>query len=127
MIDVSEAVVSELSQTFTVLRSTGAFVNGVWKTQQTQLQFQGVITVAADHELEMIPEADVVHGAKSFYTDQQILMTQEAPAPPTSGTGYSSDILVELETGIQYRVLRVSRHPGSGFWRAVATRMSTGA
>ena len=127
MIDVSEAVIgADLAQAFTIIRSAGGFVNGVWQTQQTELPAQGTISNASDSDLEMKPEGDVPRGAKVFHTDQQILTTQEAPTSPTAGTGYSSDILV-IDNGDQYRVLTVTRVPGSGFYRAVATRLSTGA
>lgn len=130
MLDVSEAVLSPdlgVPQGFTVLRSAGSFVMGVWKMQQTQIPMQGVISAASDTEMDMIPEGDRILGAMVIHTDQPILTTQDIPANPGGTQGYSSDIIVLSDTSEKYRVLRVSRIPGSGFYKAIAYRMSTGA
>lgn len=127
-IDVSEVSIdSDVGLPFTIIRSTGQWVNGVWTTQETEIPAFGTISVAADKELEMIPEGDRVHGAKVFHTDQPILTTRDTPATPGSGLGGASDILVDSGSGDQYRVLIVKRIPGSGYYRAIGTRLSTGA
>lgn len=128
MIDVSEVVIDpDLAQPFTVTRSTGQFNTGVWKTQQQQLKYFGVISVATDRDIAMLPEGDVITEAKVFHTDQPIFTTQEVPAAPGVATGYSSDILTVTATGEIYRVLQVKQIPQSGYWRAIAMRLSPGA
>ena len=118
MINVSEVVIDpDLAQVFTIMRSSGVYVNGVWQTQTANVQAQGVISIAQEKELDMKPEGDVVLGAIVVHTDQEIFTTQE-------GKG-SSDIIVWQ--GIQYRVLKVAQYVDYGYWRAIATRMSTGA
>jgi hypothetical protein len=41
---------------------------------------------------------------------------------PTTGAGFSDVIQYERE---QYRILGVKHYPGSGYWRAMGTRLST--
>lgn len=117
LINVGEVVVDpDLAQPFTILRSAGIFVNGVWKSTETKLQTIGVISVASEGEVNMLPEGDVILGARVFHTDQPIFKTQE-------GKG-SSDILIWRDQ--KYRVLRVAQYQDYGYWRAIASRMSTG-
>jgi hypothetical protein len=122
MIDVSEVVTApDLAQVFTVLRSTGAFVGGVWTSQTTSIQLQGTISSASESEIEMIPQGDVVHELRVFYSDQPIFKTQEGIGSP----GGSSDVIVWR--GQQYRILRVAQYQDYGYYRAIGTRLSTGA
>lgn len=106
----------DLSQGFTILRSTGIFQNGAWKSTTTQVQGAGVVSNAQDSEIEMLGEGDVVLEARVFYSAAPIYKTRE-------GTG-ASDILVWQ--GEQFRVLRVARYQDYGFYRAVASKIDTG-
>jgi hypothetical protein len=117
MIDVSEVVnASEMAQPFQILRSTGAFNNGNWNSEEQTIQAYGVITIADAKALEMVPQGDIVHGAMAFYSQDEIHVTHE-----NGGTGGSSDILIWR--GGKFRVLSVKRFIDYGFFMAVATRM----
>lgn len=115
----------DLAQDFTIVRSVGVFNFGTWKTQEKQIPAAGVISIATDKELEMVPEGDVISEAKVFYTDQEIFQTAASGAAPGSDNGRSSDILID-STGERYRVLTVKQIPGSGYFRAITARLNTG-
>lgn len=117
LIQVSEVVNDpDLAQPFTILRSVGSWLNGVWQSTQTSIQSYGVIADPSDRELEMIPEGDRVKGAKVFWSSTPIYGTHA-----TEGAGGSSDILVWH--GLNFRVLHVFQYQDYGVYRAVAVRM----
>lgn len=117
LIQVSEVVNDpDLAQPFTILRSTGSWLNGVWQSVTTEIQNYGVIAEPSVRELEMIPEGDLVKGAMVFWSAQPIYGTHA-----TNGVGGSSDILIWR--GHNYRVLDVKQYQDWGFFRATATRM----
>lgn len=119
MIDLSAPVLApELAQSFTILRSTGQFLNGVWKSTEIKVNAYGVISVAKAKELQMIPEADVIHGAMVFHVEQPIYTTNQSGPEQ----GHSSDILIWR--GKKFRVLQVAQYEDYNFWRAIATRLS---
>ena len=105
-----------LGQCFTVTRTTGVFAAGGWQvTGVESLQFFGVLGIADDEALSMVPEGDRVTGSLVVYTDQPIYPTKAA-------AGTISD-KVEWD-GSTYRV--TSRAPWGhyGYWGAVLVRMS---
>lgn len=117
LIQVAEVVNDpDLAQPFTILRSGGSWVNGVWQSLTTQVQSYGVIAEPTVREIEMIPEGDLVRGAIVFWSAQPIYGTHA-----TNGSGGSSDILIWR--GHNYRVLDVKQYQDWGFYRAMATRM----
>lgn len=117
LIQVSEVVNDpDMAQPFTILRSTGAWLNGVWQSTAAELSGYGVIADPTDRELQMIPEGDLVEGAKVFWSALPIYGTHA-----TEGTGGSSDILIWR--GLNFRVVNVQQFQDYGFYRAIATRM----
>jgi len=117
MISVAEVVNEpDLAQAFTILRSTGTWLNGVWQSVTATVQGYGVIAEPSGRDLDMVPEGDVVKGMMIFWSSQIIYGTHA-----TAGVGGSSDILVWR--GENYRVLSVKQYVDYGYWRAMATRM----
>lgn len=121
-----------LSESYTIQRSTGSFQLGGWVTNSNNIPGYGVVSVAQDEDLVMIPEADRVTGAMVFHSQQRIFLTQldEGYGNPNfgSGDGYGttnqrvSDILV---WGFQrWRVLHVGPYPNRNYWRAIAVRLA---
>jgi hypothetical protein len=105
----------DIAQAFTILRTTVAFgVGGLLANTPQNIQAYGIVTVAQDIYLEMIPEADRVHGARMFITSTTIYETSEQ-------RGVISDIL--LYGGQRWRVQSIGPYGNRGFNYAVATRM----
>jgi hypothetical protein len=116
MIQIGEVVIDpDFAQPFTILRSTGAWLNGVWKSIQTAIQGYGTIASPTVRELEMLPEGDLAKGAMVFWSAQPIYGTHA-----TEGIGGSSDILVWR--GHNYRVLDVKQYQDYGYYRALGVR-----
>jgi hypothetical protein len=109
---------ADLAQPFTILRNVGQFAAGGWQSTQTVISAYGTVTVAEDIYLEMIPEADRVHGAMLFISTTPIYQTSELREDGTSGT---SDLLVHA--GKKFRVLKVGPYLNRGFNYAVGVRM----
>jgi len=107
---------AEMADAVTVYRTTGAFVSGGWQANPPQvIPMWGVVSIADDEALNMVPEGDRVGGALSFVTDQMIYRTSK----DTMGT---SDTL--LYNGQLYRVLAVAPWRRlAGLTVAVLTRM----
>jgi hypothetical protein len=117
MIDVSEVVNDpDLAQEFTILRSSGSYLNGVFQSSTTPIQGFGVVTVATAREIEMVPEGDRVTGMMSFHSNQPILGTRA-----NGGATGASDIL--LWHGEKYRVLAIWNWSDYGYYDAIASRM----
>jgi hypothetical protein len=118
-IDLSEVVSDpEMAESFTILRSVGKFVAGGWQDDKTTIVAYGVVTVAKQQDIQMLPEADQVNSAMAFYSTTEMKKTYR-DANNTLGT---SDIL--LWRGDQYRVMHVAPYVTRGYWRAIATSMS---
>lgn len=109
---------ADIAEPFTIKRSTGSFAAGGWQSSNTALPAYGVVSVAQDTYLEMVPEADRVHGARVFVSTTPMYVTSDERLDQTAGT---SDILI---WNIQkYRVHSVGNYINRGFYYAVATRM----
>lgn len=120
MINVQEIVTDpDFGQGFTILRSTGSYLNGIFQSSTVTLQAYGTITPAEPRDLKEIPEADIVTGAMVFHSPVPIFATR---SNPQGGQG-ASDIL--SWRGFQWRVLKIGEYLDWGFWRAIATRLST--
>ena len=117
IMDLSEVVIdSDLSETFTICRTTGTFSAGGWVADPAiYLPAQGIVTVATQKQLEMVPEGDRVSGAMAFYSGDRIYLTN-APL------GLISDQLTW--NGEQWRVVGVSPWQSFGFTTAIAVRMA---
>jgi len=117
MIDVQDVVNDpDLAQPFTILRSTGIWVTGVWTPTQTVIQSYGVIAEPSVRELDMVPEGDIVKGMLVFWSSEPIYATHA-----TEGVGGSSDMLIWR--GNNYRVLTVRQYEDYLYYKALATRM----
>lgn len=104
-----------LCQSFTVLRSSGQQGPGGWINQETQLTLYGVVSVASDKDLQMIPEGDRIGGAMVFHSAEQIYTTRTG-----AGQGIS-DILVW--NGEQYKVSALAPYSDYSYYRAIAVRL----
>lgn len=119
MINVADVVSDpDLAQPFTILRSTGSWVNGVWQSTVVSTPSYGVIAEPTEVDLEMVPEGDKVKGAIVVWSPQIIYATHA-----TEGAGGSSDIIIW--NGLNHRVLQTKLYSDYGYYRAIATRMKT--
>lgn len=117
MIEVSEVVnAAEFAQSFSIIRSTGSWVSGVWTSVTTTIAGYGTIANPTNRELEMVSEGDKVKGVMVFWSSQPIYATRA-----TEGVGSSSDILVWR--GLNFRVLDVKQFQDYQYYRATAVRM----
>ncbi len=96
MISVQEVVVDPdiiAPHPFTVLRSTGQFVAGGFKsTSTTPIPMFGPVQQASNKEIEMLAEADRVGAVRSFWSTQPIYETRgRAPLPGTHGEAPQGD------------------------------------
>lgn len=115
-----------LSESWTIRRSTGVFTFGGWVTTPTLVPGYGVVSVASEQDLEMLPEADRVTGVMVFHSQTRIYETQlDQPPYGIDEVGSHpqkvSDIMVWNYQ--QYRVLHVGPYPNRNYWKALAVRM----
>jgi hypothetical protein len=117
MIDVSEILLdSDLCSAFSILRTTGNYVEGGWASDQpVTINSQGAVRNTSGKELEMLPEADRAAELLSFRSVDRMYTTNAAGM-------MTSDVLVYQ--GDQYRVILVKNYSDQGYWLAVATRMA---
>lgn len=120
MINLTRVVNSpRFAQAFTVNRYTGTFQRGGYvAAAPTQLPFYGIVQVATDEDINMVPEGDRVAGMMSFISQQEMYLTDSDRPDGTSGL---SDRI--LWNGDMYKI--VARRPdvSYGFWKAVGGRM----
>lgn len=127
-VDVSDVITSgDMAESYTILRSTGSFQAGGWQETKTEIDGFGVVTVATDRDLRMVPEGDRVEGAMVFYSVQPIYETHAGngaygPLPNGDPGAGTSDILQWHKQN--YRVARISPRSNRGFWKAIAVRMA---
>jgi hypothetical protein len=118
MIEVTDVCnAPELAQDYTIQRSAGSWVDGVWQSATTDVAGFGVISVAKPKDLQMIPEGDKITSAMVFHSELPIYTTHENG----DGQGGSSDILIWR--GNRFRVIQVAEYVDYGFFRAIATRL----
>jgi hypothetical protein len=110
----------DLAEEWTVLRSSGQQAAGGWQSSTTAIPFWGVTSVDEATLIEMVPDADRVHGMRLFISECRMYVTSEQREDGTSGT---SDVIVWH--GQKYRVRSVGDYSDrGGFWFAIADRMS---
>jgi hypothetical protein len=88
MSDVVDSVDLQAPQPFTIQRSPGLWVGGVFQPTGTVqiIPVFGPVQRASDKEAEMLPAADVIHGIMAFWATQPIYTTRgKAPEPGTHG------------------------------------------
>jgi len=74
------------SQPFTILRSTGTWVEGGFQSTTFPITILGPVQQASPKEIAMLPEADRVGSVRAFWTTIQVYTTRGyAPAPTTHG------------------------------------------
>jgi hypothetical protein len=113
VINVAEVLDSDFCENFTVLRTPGTFIKGVWTRGTTAaLPFYGSLQPSTPEELQMVPEGDRVAGMVSIHTTQTIFETN---------TSQTSDVVVWR--GLNYKVLKVLHWDGFGYVKCFATRM----
>jgi hypothetical protein len=106
-----------LSEPWVIERSTGQFQVGGWVTSVINLPGYGVVSVASEQDLLMIPEGDRVTGSMIFHSTQRIYETQE----DANGQQFVSDKMIwNYQT---YRVMKVGTYPNRNYWRAIAVRI----
>lgn len=110
----------DLAESFTISRSSGSFSVGGWTDSKSIIAAWGVVSVSSNRELDMIPEADRVHGARTFHCQFPMYTTAEQRIDGTTGT---SDILIW--EGTKYRVLLVGDYRNrGGYYFAIGQRMT---
>lgn len=119
MINLSRVVSgSLLAEPYTIQRSTGAFGLGGYSTTSVSIPGYGVVSVASDQDLLMVPEGDRVVGSMVFHSEARIYETQL----DANGAQHVSDkILWNFQL---YRIMNVAPYIQRGYWRAIGVRMA---
>lgn len=106
----------DLAEGFTILRNPGKPGAGGWVAgAPQQIPAWGVVSVASNKEIQMLPEADRVSEVRTFHTQTALYVTSEA-------LGLTADILVW--NGVQYRAMVVAEYPNrGGYYEAIAVRI----
>jgi hypothetical protein len=103
----------DVAQSYTIQRTTGAFVLGGYTTvDTTMIPAYGVITVAAPKDLRQVPEGDRVEGSMLFFATQEIMETRPS--------GLSDTILWR---GDNYKIVKVWPYGDYGYWKACGVRV----
>jgi len=119
-LDLSDVVSDpDLADEYTVNRITGSFQLGGWQQSSVSIPGYGVVSVASDEDLQMIPEGDRLSGAMVFHSVDQIYITEK---DPTNNAQHISDQL--LWNNQLYRVLKVWPYNNRNYWKAIAVRMA---
>lgn len=113
MINIGELIFdSDFCTEFKILRQVG----GKWENRRwiggesKKIKVTGIVTAVNSKDIEMLPDGDRVHGLKTFYTDQELRLTdQEA----------TSDICEYQDK--QYRLLQVFNYSNNGYYKAIGT------
>jgi hypothetical protein len=113
---LSRAVNSPLmAQTASIIRTTGVFAMGGWKATNTEtVPFYGVIAVATDQVLQMVPEGDRVEGSMMALSELPLFRTS------LERSGISDELVWRNEN---YRVRYVGPWTDYGYWFAILERM----
>lgn len=110
---------AHLAECFTVLRTSGQWVNGGWaEGPTTSIPVFGVITIADAKALEMVPEGDRITGSVQIFCNTPIYPTAVGDRPDAPAT---SDKV--RWHGTLYRLMNVSDWCSWGFYSAIGVRM----
>lgn len=111
-----------LSEPYSIARQTGTFRIGGFKTTEVIIPGWGVVSVASEEDLMMLPEGDQVTGAQVFHSQSRIYETQEDNTPSLApGDQFVSDQMIWENQ--RWRVLHVGPYPNRNYWKAIAVRM----
>jgi hypothetical protein len=120
-----------LAEPYTIQRSTGTFQLGGWKQTSVNVPGYGVVSVAKDQDLLMVPEGDRVTGMMVFHSQQRIYETQldggyGQPDYGQGGIGVTAQrVSDQIAWNHQlYRVVVVAPYLQRGYWRAFGARMA---
>ncbi len=117
MINLSDVILNpDYAQSFIVFRSSGDWINGRW-TEGTpaQITMSGVVSVANENEVKILPEGDRIQGAMVFHSVLPIYTTRLG-----SEKGTSDKI---MWNGEYYKLLNVWNYKDYGFYKAIGVRI----
>lgn len=116
MINVSRAINdTRFVQPFTVYRKSGGeWVNGRWEQSENPIQLSGVISIAKEKDLQMIPEGDRIGGAIVIHSTQELFITHK-----DGEAGTSDEILWRNE---RYKLISVNTYADYGYYKAIGIR-----
>lgn len=122
MIDVSEIINDhDFSQKFTVVRTTGSFVKGLWTEEtSTEIEMWGTVTNPTPNDINQTPEGDRILGAMVFHTKQPLYVTRSGAGTRRDPTMISDKIIWR---GEYYKLSGVSVYADYGYYRAVGVRI----
>lgn len=138
MINLSEVVNdSDLAESFTIQRTTGSFGLGGWiLSTPVNVPGYGIITVASNEDLQMVPEGDRVTGSMIFHSMMRIYETELDGGYGSSIYGDNDNPTNTFGPGIQhfsdqirwrgqlYKIISVAPWADFGYWRVIGTRLS---
>jgi hypothetical protein len=108
------------AQSFTIVRSSGDFVAGIWSNVPVTIAAYGSIQPATNEELVYVAEADRVKGVNCIHTQALMYETHTVESPdPNAGI---SDIINWHNQ--QWKISYIYPWSDYGFTKALAVRMS---
>lgn len=120
-----------LPESYTIQRSVGTFQLGGWEQSSVNVPGYGVVSVAKDQDLLMVPEGDRVTGAMVFHSQQRIYETQLDGGYGQAEYGAGGFGVTTQRVSDQivwnhqlYRIISVSPYQTRGYWRAIGVRMA---
>jgi hypothetical protein len=102
----------QFTQSFTVYRKSGSWVEGTWVPSEDILNFTGVVTACNPKDLVQVPEGDRIVGLMCFHSTKEMYTTN------TNGT---SDEIVWNEE--RYRISSIVPWSDFGYYKAFGVRM----
>ena len=104
------------SQIFTVLRSSGDWINGRWtEGTVTKIEMTGVVSVASEKDLQILPEADRVSGMMVFHSVKPLYITRIG-----TEKGTSDKIIWK---GQEWKLKHVWDYSDYGYYKAYGERI----
>lgn len=122
MIDVSSIILdSDFAQTFTVKRYTGGkYEAGRWVQTPTEIQMEGIISIANAKQIEFIPEGARIGGEIAIHTIVPLYNSRNGTETKEGG---SSDIVLWHDD--EYKIYQVNEYSDYGYYFAIGQRMAT--
>lgn len=104
----------------TVIRRPCTVVNHRPSVTETQIKVTGVITIAKDRDLQMLPEADRTEEAINVFTYKPLFTTGREDEEAVQN--YLSDVVVWQ--GNRYKVMNCMDDAQYGFCKSIAVKMA---
>lgn len=113
MIDLSELIHDpDFCTSFIVIKKSEPIWNkGELAQTETKLNVEGIVLPSSSKDIDMLPEADRIHGLKSFFTDECVFTLTD--------TEKTSDICIYR--GRKYKLLQVFDYSDNGYYKAIGT------